>query len=192
MMCSRSLCWIASLAAVVLLLSGCNDSNNTAADTMPSETLTTAAPTSANAAEQFDFSTRSPCDWFTPAEIDAIVTSTYEDFGVPLDRDPDDEMDQYPGCEWAQPLVVLDHDNRWNHPRLFVPHAALDESVRVSIQDGPWGLTALLIVDGHREQLFFMLWPEYDNLGGDVEMLNTLGLTIANTMLQQMGWIDSN
>jgi oxalate decarboxylase/phosphoglucose isomerase-like protein (cupin superfamily) len=75
-------------------------------------------------------------------------------------------------------------------------HAALDDSVRVSIvDDGLYvfvpGIAAHLTVDGHDEQLWFgHAIP--DNFDGDVEMINTVGLTIANKMLQQMGWVDSN
>ena len=40
--------------------------------------------------QAFDFSAQSLCDWFSSEVVDAIVTSTYEELGVPLD--PVDEM----------------------------------------------------------------------------------------------------
>ena len=80
--------------------------------------------------------------------------------------------------------------------RPFVPHPALDESIRVSIQgDGSYGLMygirAILTIDGHPEQLWFVHGTQ-ESLIGDAEMINTLGLTIANKMLRQMGWTETN
>jgi len=176
---------MASLA-IVLLLAGCDGSNDTA------------APTTADAGVAFDFSTQSLCDWFSPEEIDEIVTSTYEDLGVRLD--PSDEMDQRQeensDCFWASPLVSLAHEEELEPSHPLVPHPALDESVRVSIEgDGSYGLTygidALLMVDGHDEELRFGHATPH-SIDNEVEMINTVGLTIANKMLQQMGWVDRN
>jgi hypothetical protein len=189
---------MASLVTVLLLLPGCDDSDNIAADTMLAETPTTAAPTTADAGEPFDFSTQSLCEWFSPEEIDEIVTSTYEDLGVRLD--PSDEMDQRQDensdCFWASPLVSLAHEEEFGPSNPFVPHPALDESVRVSTEaDGSYGLTdgtdAFLMVDGQDERLRFGHTTP-GSIDNDVEMINTVGLTIANKMLQQMGWVDRN
>ena len=92
--------------------------------------------------------------------------------------------------------MSLDHNEEIEPPRPLVPHPALDESVRVSIQgDVYYGLTdgieAALTIDGHPEQLRFG-HATFDHLSGDVELINTLGLTIANEMLKEMGWIDGN
>lgn len=148
--------------------------------------------------EPFDFSTQSLCDWFSPEDIDAIVTSTYEELGVPLDRgyEMHEEQDQTSECSWALPLLALHHNEEIESRRPFVSHPALDESVRVSIQgDGSYGLMygigAVLTIDGHPEQLWFVHGTQ-ESLIGDVEMINTLGFTIANKMLQQMGWIETN
>jgi hypothetical protein len=176
--CSRPLCWIASLAAVVLLLPGCDDSDNTAV---------------------FDFSTQSLCDWFSPEEIDAIVTSTYRELGVPLD--PGDGMDRRQDnnsdCFWSEPLVTLSEwegGSDWAGTT-YESHPALGDSVLVSTRNpGSYGLMngieALLRVDGHAEPLWF--GHSTGTLGNDVETINILGFTIANKMLQQMGWIDGD
>ena len=204
---SRSLCWIACLATVVLLLAGCDATDSAGADTTLAATTTTApVPTTTVETDVppettegiFDFSTQSLCDWFSPEEIDAIVTSTYEQLGVPLD--PGDEMDrrqdQNFDCYWASPLVALGQSEGIESLRPFVPHPALDQSARVSILgDGNYGLTdgieAVLAIDGHPELLRFG-HATSDNLGGDVGLINTLGLTIANEMLKRMGWIETN
>ena len=148
--------------------------------------------------EVFDFSTQSLCDWFSPEEIDAIVTSTYKELGVPLDWGDalDRRQDETSDCFWAPPLVWLHHNEEIELRRPFVQHPALNESVRVSIEgDGSFGLmygiAGVLRIDGHPEQLWFG-HATNDNLIGNVEMINTIGLTIANKMLQQMGWIDSD
>ena len=148
--------------------------------------------------EAFDFSTQSLCDWFSPEDIDAIVTSTYEEFGVPLD--PGLEMDRVEGqnsdCGWAWPVVTLSERHEpvdWAGTTL-APHPALGDSVLVSIHEPGFygmmtGLDALLRVDGHPEPLWFgHTTPE--SVSGDVETINTLGLTIANEMLKGMGWIE--
>jgi hypothetical protein len=176
-MCSRSLCWIVSLTAVLLFLVGCDDSDNTAV---------------------FDFSTQSLCDWFSPEEIDEIVTSTYEELGVqPVPERLIQIQDATSDCYWGgDTMVGLSHQDEWTLPAPFTSHAALDDSVSVSTEgNGLYifspGIAALLIVDGHDEQLWLGHEIPY-NVDGDVEMINTVGLTIANKMLQQMGWVDSN
>ena len=149
-------------------------------------------------AEAFDFATQSLCDWFSPADIDAIVTSTYEELGVPLD--PRDEMEQREGqnsdCYWAWPVVTLSERHEpvdWAGTT-GAQHPALDDSVVVSIHEPGFyglmtGLDALLRVDGHPEPLWFgHATPE--SVSGDVETINTLGLSIANKMLKKMGWIE--
>jgi hypothetical protein len=59
---------------------------------------------------------------------------------------------------------------------------------------GSYGLTdgveALLVVDGHEEQLRFGHAVPY--MPEDIELSNAIGLTIANKMLQEMGWTDTN
>ena len=150
-------------------------------------------------AEPFDFSTQGPCDWFSPADIDVIVTSTYEAVGVPLDLggEMDQRQDQNSDCFWSEPLVTLsgwDARYTWDGGP-FEPHSALDDGVLVSIrQPGSAGLMhgigALLTVDGHDEPLFF--GHATGTYRDDVDTINTLGLTIANKMLQQMEWIETN
>ena len=148
--------------------------------------------------EAFDFSTQSLCDWFSPEDIDTIVKSTYEEVGVPLD--PRDEMEQREGqnsdCYWADPIVTLSERHEpvdWAGTT-HAQHPALDDSVLVSIHEPGFygmmtGLDALLRVDGHPEPLWFgHTTPE--SVSGDVETINTLGLTIANKMLKEMGWIE--
>ena len=127
------------------------------------------------------------------------MTSTYEELGVPLD--PGYEMDQeqaYTDCFWAEPLVSLsaiDGALVWDGGP-FEAHPALDDSVRVSIERPGFsgydieGVGAVLKVDGHAELLFFV--HTTDGLGDDAETINTLGLTIANEMLKDMGWIETN
>jgi hypothetical protein len=149
-------------------------------------------------AEAFDFSTQSLCDWFSPNDIDAIVTSTYEAVGVPLNAggEMNQRQDQNSDCFWYEPLVTLseyDAAFTWDGGP-FEPHSALDDSILVSIRaPGSYGLMhgvdALLKVEGHAEPLWF--GHSTGTLRDDVETINTLGLTIANKMLQQMGWIES-
>jgi hypothetical protein len=208
MMRSLALRWLISLALVVLLLPACDNTDDAASDTTRATTTTTAAPTTTTGIEPFDFATQIPCDWFSPEEIDAIVTSTYEALGVPLDRT--DEMDQTQGswsrssCYWAEPVVSLSAvDGAFEGDGgtgdlisgELKPHPALDNSVRVSnLTQGVYsfgleGVAAVLKVDGHAEFLQFVHGT--NGLGDDVKTINTLGLTIANEMLQQMGWIES-
>ncbi len=76
----------------------------------------------------------------------------------------------------------------------FESHPSLDETARMSIlNNGSYGLMegveALLVVDGHDEQLRFG-HAVASTLGQ--RLANTVGLTIANTMLQEMGWIESS
>jgi hypothetical protein len=151
----------------------------------------------------FDFSTQSLCEWFSADEITQIVTSTYKEWGVlPLPG----QLAQSQGvlgqanvyCEWGAgsgSFVALATDLERPPVGPFEPHVALDDSVRVSIQsDGTFiladGLDAVLVVDGHDEQLWFGHTTP-DSLDGDVEMINTVGLTIANEMLKRMGWIET-
>jgi hypothetical protein len=150
-------------------------------------------------AEPFDFSTQRLCDWFSPTDIDAIVTSTYEAVGVPLDPrgEMDQREDQNSDCFWAEPLVTFSEwDSRYTWDGgPFEPHPALDDRVLVSIhQPGSFGLMhgieALLTVDGHAEPLWF--GHATSTYRDDVDTINTIGLAIANEMLQQMGWIETN
>jgi hypothetical protein len=151
-------------------------------------------------AEAFDFSTQDLCEWFSPEDITQIVASTYEELGVPPMSealDLDEAQDQNSDCAWVGgALVTLSHNDERRPVESFKPHAALDDTVRASIRgNGNLGLTdgvdALLIVDGHDEQLSFgHATPE--RLSDDVEMINSVGLTIANKMLQQMGWTGTN
>ncbi|MGI9642678.1 MAG: hypothetical protein ACR2N9_07830 [Acidimicrobiia bacterium] len=149
--------------------------------------------------EPFDFSTQSLCDWFSPEEIDAIVVATYEEAGVPLD--PEAELDQRDGqnsdCHWSWPVVTL---SEWEDSfdwdgTAFAAHPALDNSVQASIGNPPGtyglmnGVSALLTVDGHPESLWFGHGGFHERY--DVETRNTVGLTIANEMLIEMGWINS-
>jgi hypothetical protein len=147
----------------------------------------------------FDFASDSLCEWFSPEEIHAIVASTYMELGVPLD--PTDQMrqmhDENSDCYWTYPLVSLSLDESRVPSGPFESHPALDESVRVSyVSDGSYGLMfgvdVILTVEGHSEQLWFGHATSVDDLGVGVPTVNTLGLTIANKMLQQMGWIDSD
>ncbi len=165
------------LVALLVLAGSCDDSSE---------------DESSNA---FDFSTQSLCDWFSPEDIDEIVTSTYEELGVRLDRgeEMDQRQDANVDCFWAPPLVALNHNEELEPSNRFVRHVALDDSVRVSIEgDGAYGLIfgidALLRVDGHDERLRFGHATPH-SIDNDVEMINTVGLTIANRMLQQMGWV---
>jgi hypothetical protein len=179
---------------------------DTQTDTTTAISLPTAAPdsygfwgqVSLTAPEPFDFNTQSLCDWFSPEQIDAIVTSTYEQYGIPLDpeRTMDQRQDQHSDCFWSEPLVTLsqwENTSAWNGTT-FESHPALDNSVLVSIGEpaGSYGLmhgiSALLKVEGHAEPLWF---GHSTGTLRDVETINTLGLTIANKMLQQMGWIES-
>lgn len=168
------------LAALLVLAGSCNESSE---------------DESSNA---FDFSTQSLCDWFSPEDIDEIVTSTYEELDVLLVRGEEisQRLDQNSDCYWAEPLVTLSHNDDLRATESFESHPALDESVRVSVQvDGSYGLMhgldALLIVDGHDEQLWFG-HAVSNLLDGDVETINAVGLTIANRMLGQMGWINES
>ena len=79
----------------------------------------------------------------------------------------------------------------------FESHPALDESVQVSyLSDGSYGLAfgvdVILTIEGHSEQLLFGHATSVDDIGVDIPTINTLGLTIANKMLLQMGWIYGN
>ena len=147
----------------------------------------------------FDFASHSLCDWFSPEEIQAIVSSTYMELGVPLD--PADQMqqmhDENIDCYWAYPVVSLSVDESRVPSRPFESHPALDESVQVSyLNDGSYGLAfgvdVILSVEGYPEQLWFGHATSVDDLGVDAPTVTGLGLTIANKMLQQMGWIDGN
>ena len=179
---------------------------DTQTDTTTAINLPTATPdywqswetVSLTAPEPFDFNTQSLCHWFSPEQIDAIVTSTYEQYGIPLDpeRTMDQRQDQNSDCFWSEPLVTLsqwEDTSPWNGTT-FAPHPALDNSVLVSIGEpaGSYGLmhgiSALLKVEGHAEPLRF---GHSTGTLRDVETINTLGLTIANKILQQMGWIES-
>jgi hypothetical protein len=185
MLCSRSLCWVASLAAVVLLLPGCDNSDDTAA---------------------FDFSRQSLCDWLSPEEMDEIVKSTFEELGVqPLPEEHFQSQGGDSGCSWqGDTWVGLSLKDGPNFPDSSgVPHAALDDSVRARIEvDGRYGFfdgtDAFLFVDGHDEQLHFEhsipdnFGGDVGTINGDVEMIKTVGLTIANKMLQQMEWVESD
>ena len=147
----------------------------------------------------FDFSSQDLCEWFSAEEITQIVSSTYEELGAqPVPEEHFQGQGQTPDdCWWdGDTEVVLSHQDEWALLVPFVSHAALDDSVSVSTEgDGNYifatGIAALLIVDGHDEQLWFGHAISH-NFDGDVEMINTVGLTIANKMLQQMGWVDSN
>lgn len=107
----------------------------------------------------------------------------------------DQRQDQNSDCFWSEPLVTLsewDATLTWDG-RPFEPHPPLDDSVLVSIHEpGSYGLMhgigALLTVDGHAEPLWF--GHSTGTFRDDVDTINTLGLTIANKMLQQMGWIE--
>lgn len=147
----------------------------------------------------FDFASDSLCEWFSPEEIQSIVASTYTEWGVPLD--PTDQMqqihDENSDCYWAYPVVSLSVDESRVPSGPFESHPALDESVQVShLSDGSYGLAfgvdVILTVEGHPEPLWFGHATAVDDLGVDIPTVNTLGLTIANKMLQQMGWIDDN
>jgi hypothetical protein len=147
----------------------------------------------------FDFASHSLCEWFSPEDIHAIVASTYMELGVPLD--PTDQMqqmhDENSDCYWAYPLVSLSLDESRVPSGPFDSHSALNESVQVSyLSDGSYGLAfgvdVILTVEGHSEQLWFGHAASVDDLGVDVPTVNSLGLTIANKMLLQMGWIDGN
>jgi hypothetical protein len=150
------------------------------------------------AAEAFDFSTQDLCKWFSSEDITQIVASTYEELGVPpMSEALNEAQDQNSDCAWVGgALVTLSHNDERRPVESFKQHAALDDTVRVSIQgNGNYGLTdgleALLIVDGQDEQLWFgHATPE--RLHADVEMITTVGLTIANKMLQEMEWTGTN
>jgi len=150
-------------------------------------------------AEAFDFLTEDLCEWFSPEEIQAIIASTYMELGVPLD--PTDQMqqmhDENSDCYWAYPLVSLSVDASRVPSGPFESHPTLNESVQVSyLSDGSYGLMfgvdVILTVEGHSEQLSFGHATSVNDLGVDVPTVNTLGLTIANKMLQQMGWIGTD
>lgn len=171
--------------------------NTTTGISLPAATFGSWDSVSLTSPEPFDFNSQSLCGWFSPEEIDAIVTSTYEEFGVSLDpeRKMDRRRDLNLDCFWSEPLVRLEHNEGIEPSGPLVPHPALDEGIRVSILgDGTYGLMngieAVLRVDGHPEQLWF--GHSTGTFGDDVETINALGLTIANKMLRQMGWIDDN
>jgi hypothetical protein len=195
---SRTPGWVALLAVVALLLAGCDGSDEAGADTTLA--ATTAAPaTTTTAVESFDFSTQDVCDWFSPEQIDAIVRSTYEAVGVPLDPSHMMRREQrnYTDCFFAEPvvsLIAIDGSLVLDDAP-FEAHPSLNDSVRVAIPTPGIhgydieGISAVLEVDGHAELLSF--GHTTIGLGDDVETINTLGLTIANEMLKQMGWIES-
>jgi len=164
--------------------------------------LLVSAGSCGDSSDVFDFSSQDLCEWFSAAEITQIVTSTYEDLNVqPLPDALVQSHDQNSDCFWAgDALVTLSQNDELRAWRQFERHAVLDDRIHVSIQgDGNyglmWGIDALLTIDGHDEQLWFGYATPGTVpgvLSNDVEMINTVGLTIANKMLQDMGWTDDS
>jgi hypothetical protein len=146
--------------------------------------------------EAFDFSTQDLCEWFSADDITRIVASAYEEHGStppsePMTRSQDMNFD----CFWSGGGLVLLTMNDGQLPsEPFGSHPSLDETAHMLILNyGSFGLTdgveALLEVDGHKEQLRF--GHAVAHTPEDIELTNAIGLTIANTMLQEMGWTDA-
>lgn len=157
-------------------------------------------PSGRGLGEVFDLAAHDLCDWFSPEEINEIVTSAYEQHGVEASGESmTRRQDRYNACFWSGNGVVVlgvDNDDRPVPDASFERHPSLDDSVRAATYgDGSygltWGLDALIEVDGRDEQLRFghIVWEAAER---DIEMTNSVGLTIVNTMLHEMGWLNDN
>lgn len=159
--------------------------------------------TSGEPTEAFDFSTQDLCDWFSADDINRIVASAYGEHWIPPSEQMTRSQDMDFDCLWSgDGLVWLTVNDGQIPSGPFESHPSLDETAQMSILNyGSFGLMegfeALLVVDGHDEQLRFG-HAFASTLGRDKlptrsgsELANTIGLTIANKMLQEMGWIES-
>jgi len=184
----------------------------------PSPPITEPAPSTTDATTDvgslpFDFATDDPCQWFTPEEINEIVTDAYIAHGVAppdhsvLDCEPwPDDFDTLTNLEVLNPLESWmrgseDPEGYTTDPLASEPVAGLDPAIRVrNLSQGcvayTVGVNAELLVDGHVEILTFTHLNLTDGDAGissnrcDAEAINPIGLTVAESMLRRLGWIE--